>query len=236
MTRPKWRFCLNRSTRFPQRLFLARARNQHPNLFRRRNRRVTQRNAPGRRFGRIFHRQKWERYHGQFPPAAPGNKRRHVAVLAHAEKNQIQNRLAGQVGGRDLAEFRFGLPHGDCRRLFTAKTMNLVFRNFQRREQQVRWPCLKVAFRITWRNATLVRPEKMDVGREGRRAAGPDFRALACSTTDAKNFCAMRPPESATQCSLPTRLADSISSSHAPAAARASSSAVAKEISSNFFI
>src|ERR1035437_7346881 len=61
-------------------------------------------------------------------------------------------------------------------------------------------------------------------------------RVLACSTVAAKNFCVMRPPESATQCVLPARLADSISSSHAWTAARASSSALAKESSSKFFI
>src|ERR1039458_8128343 len=60
------------------------------------------------------------------------------------------------------------------------------------------------------------------------------FRVRFCSTTDAKNFCAMRPPDSATQCDWPARLAASISSSHAPAAARASSSALAKERSSKF--
>src|ERR1035437_2895942 len=38
-------------------------------------------------------------------------------------------------------------------------------------------------------------------------------RALAYSTVAAKNFCVMRPPESATQCGLPARLANSISSS-----------------------
>src|ERR1017187_9759609 len=59
-------------------------------------------------------------------------------------------------------------------------------------------------------------------------------RALACLTVVAKNFCAMRPPESATQCVLPARLAASISSSHASAAARARSSALAKEIISKF--
>src|ERR1035437_9889504 len=59
-------------------------------------------------------------------------------------------------------------------------------------------------------------------------------RVLACSTVAAKNFCVMRPPESATQCGLPARLANSISSSQALAAARASSSALAKEISSKF--
>src|ERR1035441_3692345 len=58
------------------------------------------------------------------------------------------------------------------------------------------------------------------------------FRVLFCSTTAAKNFCMMRPPESATQCILPARLAASISSSHASAAAQASSSALAKEQSS----
>ncbi|MGO8742491.1 MAG: hypothetical protein ACLQUR_08845 [Limisphaerales bacterium] len=42
----------------------------------------------------------------------------------------------------------------------------------------------------------------------------------------------MRPPDSATQYGLAARLAAAISSSHAPAAARASSSALAKEISS----
>src|ERR1035438_5600429 len=60
------------------------------------------------------------------------------------------------------------------------------------------------------------------------------FGVLVCSTTAAKIFCMMRPPDSATQCVLPARLAASISSSHAPAAARASSSAVAKESSSKF--
>ena len=35
-----------------------------------------------------------------------------------------------------LAEFRFGCFHGDCRRIFTAKPVNLVFRDFQRREQK----------------------------------------------------------------------------------------------------
>jgi len=63
----------------------------------------------------------------------------------------------------------------------------------------------------------------------------PIFRAFACSTTEVKNFCAMRPPDSATQYDLPARFTDSISSNHLLATARASSSALAKEIRSKFF-
>src|SRR5208282_1851929 len=55
--------------------------------------------------------------------------------------------------------------------------MNLVFRDSQRREQKLLRQ-FEIAFQITWRNATLVRPEKMDVVWEGRRAAVPDFSGL----------------------------------------------------------
>jgi len=64
----------------------------------------------------------------------------------------------------------------------------------------------------------------------------PIFRAFACSATAPKNFCAMRPPDNATQCLLPARFAAAISSSHALATACASLPAVAKEIRSKLFI
>ena len=52
--------------------------------------------------------------------------------------------------------------------------MNLIFGDFQRREQKLAGQ-VKVAFRIVWRHATLVRPEKMDIAGKGWRAAVPDF-------------------------------------------------------------
>src|SRR5579859_4950392 len=72
-------------------------------------------------------------------------------------------------------------------------------------------------------------------GRDGAPPR-PIFRVLADATTETKNFCVMRPPDSATQCDLPARRAFSISSSHASATCEASSSAEAKVFSSNFFI
>ena len=164
-----------------------------------------------------------------------GKQRRHVAVLAHAEKNQIQNRLAGlRPSGANLAKFRFGsFARQLRRRIFAANAMNLVFRDFQRREQKLVGH-FEIAFRIIRRNTTLVRPEKMDVARKGRRAAVPNFSHLGLFNDRSEKLLVMRPPDSATQCGLPARLADSISSSHAPATREASSSAVAKEISSNF--
>ena len=211
--------------RFAQGGFFSSARSEHPDIFCRCDCGVTQRNAVGRRLGRIFDGA--ENFCGNCPFSFPRKQRRDVAVLAHAEKNQIQNRLAAFVFRREMAKFCFCNFHGGFRRNFAANAMDLIFRNFQRREQKL--VCqLEIAFRVGWRDATFIRPEKMD---EARRKF---FASLACLTVEAKNFCVMRPPESATQCGLAARLAVAISSSHALAARAASSSALAKEISSKF--
>ena len=107
------------------------------------------------------------------------------------------------------------------------------FRNFQRREQKLVGQ-LEIAFRVVGRDATFVRPEKMDVLGRDSVPPSPIF-ALACSTAAAKNFCVMRPPESATQCSLPERSGRLDFIQPRAGGARASSSALAKEISSKFF-
>ena len=117
-----------------------------------------------------------------------------MAVLAHAEKNQIENRLAVGFFWRNVANVHLGFFRGDFRRIFAVDAVDLRVVDLQRREQQfVRQR--EIAFRIVRRDAAFVRPEKMD-------EAEGDFALLVCATTDVKNFSAMRPPESATQCGL----------------------------------
>ena len=65
--------------------------------------------------------------------------------------------------------------------------MNLVSRNFQRREQQLTGQ-LEIAFRVIGRDTTLVCPEKMDVARKGRRAAVPNFSGLGLFHDRGKKF------------------------------------------------
>ena len=84
-----------------------------------------------------------------------------MAVFAHAEKNQIQNRLAGGIFRRDVRNVHRRFMRGDLRRVFAVDAMDLRVVDAQRREQEfVRRA--KIAFRVVRRNAAFVRPEKMD--------------------------------------------------------------------------
>jgi hypothetical protein len=84
-----------------------------------------------------------------------------VAVLAHAEKNQIQNRLAAGIFWRDVANVHRRFLRGDFRRIFAVDAVDLRVVDAQRREQEfVRRA--EIAFRVVRRDAAFVRPEKMD--------------------------------------------------------------------------
>jgi hypothetical protein len=84
-----------------------------------------------------------------------------MAVLAHAEKNQIENRLAGGIFWRDVADVHHRFLRGDLRRIFAVDAVDLRVVDAQGREQEfVRRA--KIAFRVVRRDAAFVRPEKMD--------------------------------------------------------------------------
>ena len=84
-----------------------------------------------------------------------------MAVLAHAKKNQIENRLAAGILWRDVGNIHGGFLRGDFRRIFAVNAMDLRVVDSQRREQK--FVCrAKIAFRVVRRDAAFVRPEKMD--------------------------------------------------------------------------
>lgn len=84
-----------------------------------------------------------------------------MPVFAHAEKNQIQNRLAVGIFGCDVGDFHVRLLRGKFRQILAVDAMDLRIVDAQRREQEfVRRA--KIAFRVVWRDAAFVRPEKMD--------------------------------------------------------------------------
>ena len=84
-----------------------------------------------------------------------------MAIFTHAEKNQIQNRLAGGIFWNDVTNVHRGFLRGDFRRILAVDAVDLRVVDAQRREQEfVRRA--KIAFRVVRRDAAFVRPEKMD--------------------------------------------------------------------------
>jgi len=100
-----------------------------------------------------------------------------MPVLAHAKKDQIQNRLAIFARQRNLAQFRPRALNGGGRRIFTVDAMDLGVGDFQRPEQELVGQ-FEVAFGIIRWNTTLVGPVKMHVAGKGRCAAVPRFFGL----------------------------------------------------------
>lgn len=94
-----------------------------------------------------------------------------MAVFAHAQKNQIKDGGAALIG-RHSEDFRIGLGDSDFRRQFAAKPMDLSFGNIEGSEQKI-VSQFEIAFRVGRRNATLIRPEKLDVAE--RHVAGQGF-------------------------------------------------------------
>jgi hypothetical protein len=83
-----------------------------------------------------------------------------MSVLAHAEENQIQDRLTIGVELRDPANLRLGFGSGNIPRFLALNAMDLFLGNLQGREQKLTGH-LEVAFGITWRHATFVGPEEV---------------------------------------------------------------------------
>jgi hypothetical protein len=144
-------------------------------------------------------------------------------------KIKFQHRLAVFVRRRDAAKFSYGSFHGDFRRLFAANPVDLACRNFQRCEQKHAGQP-EIAFRVGGRNAALIRPEKMGALERNLLGLWPARRSRR------RIFARCVRRKARRNAVLPARLADSISPSHALAACAASSSALAKEISSKFAI
>ena len=113
LNHPCQRSFSRRGKRFAQGRFLARARSQHPDLFCGGDGGVAQGYPARRRLGRIFDGQKRGGAIQDFGRRL-WKQRRDMAVLAHAEKNQIQPGSAGILAG-DAAEFRFGNFDGGFR-------------------------------------------------------------------------------------------------------------------------
>jgi len=86
LSHPSQRCTTTRMKRLAQRFFLARARNQYPNLPRCCDGTIAESDPIQRRFGRIFYRA-INRFVGNRGFQLSRKERSHMAVFAHAEKN-----------------------------------------------------------------------------------------------------------------------------------------------------
>src|SRR5436309_182625 len=96
-----------------------------------------------------------------------------MAVLAHAQKNQVEHRLSGAVHRSDAANLRLRLRGRPLGRNLAAHAMYFVRRN-RERVQQMRLGQPEIALGIGRRHAPLVSPEKMHVAKRNR----PGWRVL----------------------------------------------------------
>src|SRR5260370_30051031 len=114
----------------------------------------------GRWFG--GHDRKIDRERGDLIRRRVGKKRRHMAVFAHAQENDVQRRQVFWIPRRYRADFFRGRLGGWLGLVLSADAMDFFRRKPQGAQQEfVRER--KVAVRILRRNTPFVRPKKMDV-------------------------------------------------------------------------
>src|SRR5439155_15052950 len=116
--------------RLAQRLLLAGAGGEHPDLPRGRNRREVERDPARRRFG--SHHRHINRFAPDHLVRRPGKERGDVSVLAHSQEDQIEHRLSGGVHRRDVAYLRLRLLGRPRRRYLTPNAMDSVRGNAER--------------------------------------------------------------------------------------------------------
>ena len=221
--------------RFPQGRFFARARNQHPDLSCRGNCRVAQRNPARRRLGRIFDGQKRAGAIQNFGRRTRETATRHGRPRPCREKSNPAPAGRYLVAGTMRRSSASAILAADLRRIFAANPVNLAGRDFQRREQKLVGQ-LEIAFRVGGRNAALVRPEKMDVCREERRAAVPNFPRSGQFDRRGEEFLRDAPAGKRDAMRFARAVGRFDFVQPRAGGARASSSALAKESSSKFFI